>query len=853
MSNKEAYLKFVESKIKLARRSGFEPDRAMFHPMLFPHQVDVLEWALRRGKALIAMSFGLGKTILQNSLAIEIIRKTGGKFMVICPLGVKHQFQSEDGPLMGIDWLYVTSDAEIEAADTPFLITNYERVRDGGIDPSKHNIAGISLDEGSVLRSMDSKTTNTFLEIFKDTPYKFVCTATPSPNNYKEIIYYANFLDVMDTGLALTRFFKRDSQKAGNLTIHPHHERDFWMWVASWAVFIYKPSDLGHLDTGYDLPELKVHWHKVSVDHKRAWGQVDNRGQAKLFLDAATGTSAAAAEKRETIDDRLEKAVEIIGDNPDRHWLLWHDLEREREAIEKVLPDVVTVYGSQDLETKERHILDFTHGKTKIMASKPSISGSGCNFQKYCHSNIFLGVGYFFEDFLQSIHRTYRFQQAHDVDVHIIYAESEEEIVRTLQRKWAQHDKLTSKMQTIVKKYGLNHIALRDDIRRTIGIMRREEKGKYFTAVNNDCVLEMFDVESDSVGMQFTSIPFGNHYEFSASYNDFGHNPTNNEFWQQMDFLIPELYRTLKPGRVAVMHVKDRVAYGHQTRSGFMEIFPFSDECVMAFRRHGFMYEGRRTLVKDVVQENAQTYRLGWTELTNDATKMGCGSPEYLLLFRKPPSDKTNARADEPVTKEKKDYSRARWQIDAHAFWRSNGNRLLEPQEYAVMHPRDAVGMWNMEQLSSGQPYDHERHVAICEAMDDTGRLSASFMMMPPKVTKSEDDAVWDDIVYMRTLNSDQSRGREEAHICPLPIDIVERVIRLYSNPDDLILDPFGGLFTVPVVAVKMGRTSYGIELNDVYYDCGLKYCNDAEQNRMMPTLFDWLEQVQAQEIETTQ
>jgi DNA modification methylase len=393
---------------------------------------------------------------------------------------------------------------------------------------------------------------------------------------------------------------------------------------------------------------------------------------------------------------------------------------------------------------------------------------------------------------------------------------------------------------------------LKNDIQRQIGIERHEEKGEFFTAVNNDCVLEMFDMESDSVGLHMTSIPFGTQYEYSLQFEDFGHNPSNDEFWEQMDFLIPEMYRTLKPGRVAAIHVKDRVLYGHQTPSGFMEIAPFSDECVMAFRKHGFMYEGRRTIMTDVVKENNQTYRLGWTEMTNDASKMGSGMPEYLLLFRKPPSDKVNARADEPVTKSKDIYTRGRWQVDAHSFWKSSGNRLLEPLEYVSMNPKDAMSMWRMEQQHT--VYDHERHVAICEAMDKSGRLSASYMMLPPRITKSIDDMVWDDIVYMRTLNSEQSRGREEAHLCPLPLEIVERAIRLYSNEGDLVVDPFSGLFTTVYLAVKMGRRGYGIEINDTYFYFGTKYCNNAEQERMTPTLFAYLEQVsaRAQEVEAT-
>jgi hypothetical protein len=193
---------------------------------------------------------------------------------------------------------------------------------------------------------------------------------------------------------------------------------------------------------------------------------------------------------------------------------------------------------------------------------------------------------------------------------------------------------------------------------------------------------------------------------------------------------------------------------------------------------------------------------------------MGSGLPEYLLLFRKPPSSANDQRADAPVVKDKTDYTRGRWQVDAHAFWRSNGNAPLTPAEL----------------------YDYEAHVGRLEALETTGNLPASFFYEPP-VSKSA--AVWDDVVFMRTLNTDQSRRREENHVCPLPFDIVERVIRLYSNPGDVVYDPFAGLGTVPMTAVKMGRYGHGVELAPDYYAAAVRYCQAAEQQAKMPTLFD--------------
>jgi DNA modification methylase len=835
------YQTFLESKIDLAPEQMSGARDVRLDPSLFPHQADAVRWALRHRRALIAMSFGLGKTRIQVSAAKALHEQTGDPFLIVCPLGVKHQFAEEDGPALGTEWRYVRTDAELQTAraETPFLITNYERVRDGNIDPRRHALCGVSLDEGSVIRSLGSKTYHTFQEVFAGVPNRFVCTATPSPNNYRELIYYAEFLGVMDKGQALTRWFKRNPDKAGDLTLMPQHEEAFWLWVASWALFLNKPSDVGYSDEGYSLPDLRVHYHRVATDHSRAWEQVERDGQRRLLVDPASGVSAAVREKRATLDARVERAREIIARFPEKHWLVWHHLEDERRRIEKVIPEAVTVYGSQELEKRERAILDFSRGKIRVLATKPEIAGSGCNFQRHCHSNIFVGVDFSFQDFIQAIHRTQRFQQQHAVDVHIIHSEAEDRVVDVLKRKWAQHNELVRRMGGIMQRYGLSHAALGGDLKRRIGVERVEVKGERFTAVHNDCVAEVRRLADSSIGLIHTSIPFGNHYEYSTQYEDFGHNRTDEAFFAQMDFLIPELLRVLKPGRVAAIHVKDRILYGHQTKSGFLEVEEFSDDTVKAFKRHGFLYEGRRTIVTDVVRENNSTYRLGWSEMCKDATKMGCGLPEYLLLFRRPPTGTAQQYADEPVVKSKDEFSRGRWQIDAHSLWRSSGDRPLTPQEFAALEPAQISALYAAEQLGGG--YDYERHVAVCEALDAAGRLPKTFMMLPPKVTRSDDTSVWDDVNFMRNLNASQVRAGAANHLCPLAFDIVERVIKLYSNKDDLVLDPFAGLFSVPYLAIKLGRRGYGVELAEEYFRAGLRYCQDVEREVKTPTLFDFL------------
>jgi hypothetical protein len=376
------YIDFLRSKVATAPRAGIDVDERDLHPRLFPHQRDAVRWALAGGRRAIFASFGLGKTTMQLEIARQVTRRRDGQFLIVLPLGVRMEFAREAAEL-GMAIPYVTSDDEARAAG-PVVMTNYERVRDGNISPAYlSTLTGVSLDEASVLRSFGSKTYQSFLGLFADVPLRFVATATPSPNRFKELIHYGGFLGVMDTGQALTRFFQRDSEKAGNLTLMPHMEREFWLWLGSWALFLTKPSDLGYSDEGYDLPPLNVHWHCVDVRHQGAGA--DSWGQELMFRDAAAGVRDAAREKRETLPARLARAQELVAAEPSEHWLLWHHLEAERKAIEAAWKDertagtAATVYGTQDLDERERAILDFADGRLQYLATKPEIAGSGTN------------------------------------------------------------------------------------------------------------------------------------------------------------------------------------------------------------------------------------------------------------------------------------------------------------------------------------------------------------------------------------------------------------------------------------------------------------------------------------------
>lgn len=827
------YIDFLKSKIDIAPQTGFEIDRSEINPICKDHQKDAIMWAVRGGRRGLFESCGLGKTIQQLEFARLILKHKGGKALIVVYLGVRQEFTHDASELLGMQKpRYVRNMQEVRACETDIMLTNYERIRDGDIDPKYFTVT--SLDEASCLRSFGSKTYQTFLDKFKGVPYKLVSTATPSPNRFKELIHYAGYLEIMDTGQALTRFFKRDSTKSNNLTLYPEREDEFWLWVSSWGLFLNKPSDLGYSNDGYSLPQIQLRWHMLK--HKGMEEQ--KSGQLSFTAQQAVSLSECAKEKRRTINERVQKAKEIVDAEPQNNFILWHDLEKERKCILEQIPEAVDIYGTMDYDERERRTVDFAHGKIRLFATKKDLSGSGCNFQKHCHRAVFIGIDYQFNDFYQAIHRIYRFMQTDKVVIDIIYTEAEKAVKDVLLEKWRQHDYMQEKMREIIKKYGLSNARI-ERLERKLGVERVEVHGESYTAINNDCVEETRLMKDNSVGLIHTSIPFSNHYEYSANYNDFGHNEDTAKFFEQMDYLTPELLRVLKPGRVAAIHVKDRVLFGNATGKGMSTVEPFHAMCIEHYMKHGFQYFGMITVVTDVVRENNQTYRLGYTENCKDGSKMGVGCPEYILLFRKLPTDTSDAYADEPVEKNKADYSLPRWQIDAHGFWRSSGNRPIGAGDILDADISRIQKLYR--EFSRENVYDYSKHIKLVEDLSDAGKISKTFMAAAPG---SWSPSVWDDINRMQTLNSEQSRRRKMMHICPLQIDIAERIIDRYSNKGDVVYDPFAGLFTVPYIAVKRGRYGIGCELSESYFADGLSYMEMADSKNQVITLFDLLDEL---------
>ncbi len=832
------YENFLKNKVIISENFGFEVGQ--LSPKLHLHQPDIVRWCLVGGRRAIFASFGLGKSMMQLEIAKKCIDKENKPFLIVCPLGVVGEFKRDNEKLeTGLEVIYITDSDLVPENKKAIFITNYERVRKGDIDPSK--FSGVSFDEASILRNLKTETTNYVLNHFKKVPYRFVATATPTPNDFIEILNYAEYLGVADRGHLLTRFFKRDSTKAGNLQLLETKKDEFWKWVATWAVFINKPSDLGYDDSKYNLP--KLHIHEIEVENITDEIIVDKYGKPVLFKDNTKSLIDTSREKSQTVDIRIQKAIEIVKkQGPDDSWILWHHLEAERMEIEKRFKEfsLKSVYGSQDNSLKEELLINFSEGNFKILSTKPKIAGSGCNFQHACHKMIFVGIDFKFNDFIQAVHRVYRFMQDKEVHIYIIFTQNEREVLKTLFDKWRKHNELQTEMISLVREYGLNSELIKSQMERQIFKNGRKLTIGDATLYNNDTVIVHSDPEEipdNSIGLHLSSWPFGDHYEYSDNYNDFGHNDGNSKFFEQAEFLTPNLYRTLMPGRIMAVHVKDRPRYSHQTDFNFFTIEPFSDHVVSHCIKNGFGYVGRITVTTDVVRENNQTYRLGWGEQRKDASKMGVGIPEYILLFRKPPSHTKNAYADDPVSKKIDEYLLSMWQLDAHSYWRSSGNRFLSTDEIKKFDMDKIYNAWKRHNTS--EVYDYKKHLEACNMLESEDKLSKLFMTLPPH---SNQECVWSDINRMNTLNAKQVSSKKEKHICPLQLDIIERLIYRFTNEGDIVDDCFGGLFSTPYVALQMKRKAIACELNTDYFNDGISYINAINYQINMPTLFDFEE-----------
>lgn len=607
------YESFVAGKRRAEVATGHQPGPLNEH--LFDFQHAIVSWAVRRGRAAVFADTGLGKTLMQLSWADEVATHTGGMVLILAPLAVSEQ-TIEQGATFGIEVRRVPNGGTPDAPGV--WITNYERMEP--IDFG--SLHGLVLDESSILKAHDGKTRQRIIDAAQGIPYRLSCTATPSPNDFEELGNQCEFLGVMTRTEMLATYFVNDTGDTGTWRLKGWGQSRFWEWMGTWSVVLRNPSDIGFDGSKYILPEPKY------IEHV-----VESEQTCDLFAKPAQTLAERRKAQRDSIEARCRAMAALVNSEPDEPWLIWCHLNDEAALLQELIPGSVNVQGSDKPEDKAARMMDFSHGKLRVLISKPKICGFGMNWQ-HCARMGFVGLDDSFEKFYQAVRRCYRFGQKRHVHVHMITAETEGQILLNLKRKEAQHHEMSENMIEHMKDIMNNELQGQQNI---VDEYREDTyKGDGFTVHLGDCVKWARRMEDSSIDYSVFSPPFADLFVYSNSDHDMGNCKDDAEFVQQFRFLVAELFRVLKPGRNVSFHCMNLPTT--KMRQGFIGIRDFRGDLIRVFQDAGFIYHSEVCIWKDPVVAMQRTKALGLLHKTirENSTMTRMGLPDYVVTMRKP-------------------------------------------------------------------------------------------------------------------------------------------------------------------------------------------------------------------------
>lgn len=426
MTDLSDYNAFLEAKVKFGRSEGLRVESDSLHPLLKPHQRALAAWALRKGRAAIFADTGLGKTFMQ----LEWARALGKRTLFLAPLSVAKQTVREAGR---IDMELTYARRQDQAAR--FTITNYEMVEH--FDPQAFD--AVVLDESSILKATEGVYRNKLNAAFAATPFRLCCTATPAPNDIQELTNHSEFLSLMRRRDVLATYFLHESSdaRASGWRLKGHARQAFWRWLASWAMSLKRPSDLGFSDDGYILPPLNVSPVVVETNYCTP---------GKLFADRLQGITERSAIRRETLAARVEAAARLITAEPAEPWIAWCGLNDEQDAITRDLGDrCISIYGTMSPEEKAEKIEAWIDGAAPVLVSKIAICGFGMNLQRATRQ-VFVGINDSYEGYYQAIRRSWRFGQSRPVNVYVVISEPERAVYDNVLRKEREAEQMASEL-----------------------------------------------------------------------------------------------------------------------------------------------------------------------------------------------------------------------------------------------------------------------------------------------------------------------------------------------------------------------------------------------------------------------
>lgn len=755
-----SYADFLSRKAISDPPTGIDVPKSKLLPALYEFQRDLVWWALKRGRAALFCDCGLGKTPMQ----LEWARHIPGKVLILAPLAVSLQTQRE-GDKFGIKVGVARKQDDVREKIT---VTNYEML--DHFDFAE--FAGLVLDESSILKAHDGKTRNRILELSQQVPFRLACTATPAPNDYMELGNHAEYLGSMSRVEMLSMFFVHDGGETQKWRLKGHAQTDFWKWVCSWAVMIRKPSDLGYSDEGFTLPELIM--HEVCV-------RVDDPTDGFLFPVEASTLHERIRARRDTIADRVADAVKIAN-GTDRPFLLWCGLNDESKQLASTVNGVIEVCGADPRDTKESRMLGFTAGVHRALVSKTSVAGFGMNWQ-HCADMAFVGLSDSYESFYQAVRRCYRYGQKRPVNVYVITAETEGAVVANIKRKEADAARMAEEM--VAHMRDMNIEALHGATERQKTAYERDAvTGDGFTAHLADCVDLTAELADCSIDYTVYSPPFSSLYTYSNSDRDMGNCTGDEMFIEHYRFLVEQLYRITKPGRLLSFHCMNLPT--SKQNHGYIGIRDFRGELIRIHQAAGFIFHSEVGIWKDPVTAMQRTKALGLLhkQIRKDSCMSRQGIPDYLVTMRKPGEN------EYPVSHTKDEYPVEEWQGVASPFY---GDDLTEDWTpgILVLRPR-------------------------------RGELADNYA-----------DPIWWDINPSDTLQYRSAREHnDERHICPLQLEIIRRALKLWTNPEDLVYSPFMGIGSEGYCAVQSGRNFLGAELKRSYWQQAVKNLASAKSEQ---------------------
>jgi DNA modification methylase len=657
------YKKFLESKRKTFIESGFEVDEDQLNENLFDFQKYAVKTALSKGRFALFFDCGLGKTLMQLSWSNAVFNETKKKVLILAPLAVVEQTK-EEAIKFGIDL-------------NSFDISNFDQLKN--IDCSIYS--GVVIDESSILKGKDGKLSSMIIDNFKNTPYKLACTATPSPNDHMELGQHSEFLGAMSYLEMLAMFFVHDGGETSKWRLRKHAKDVFWNYVCTWSMACDKPQTLGFEVDGYNLPEIEFIEHIIPVENNTN----------TLFGDVAVSATDLHKDLKRSYELRIEKTKELVNGS-DEQWIIWTLKNDEATELNKVIKNSINVQGSDKPELKAKNLNGFAKKEFQNLITKTSIASFGMNYQQ-CSNMVFTSYDFKFEAFYQAVRRCFRFGQKNKVKVHILVPESQVNVRSTILEKQQRHLEMIQEMSKYSSKanYKTN--------KSKVVINKKEIKTDNYHILNGDCVQESKKLADNAADLVVFSPPFAELYVYSDKEEDMGNVSDYKQFEQHFKYLIPELKRVLKSGRICAVHCMDLPI--QKGKEGYIGLRDFSGMLIDWFQNEGFIYHSKVTIWKNPVTEMQRTKALGLLHKTikKDSVMTRVGIPDYVLFFRNEGENET------PITHQDKDPNQLDYlPVD---LWQ----KYASPVWYDIDYSRTL-------QYRSGRDGNDEKH--ICPLQLDT-------------------------------------------------------------------------------------------------------------------------------------